>query len=78
MARTSSSPDPEYWAIPEGEYVLAIGLFRRSAEGKTETLGRTEAHIQVASQREARYYFNQWTDLRRRVRKLERAVAKLF
>lgn len=65
------------WAIPEGEYIVAIGLFHRSEDG-TVTTKRTESHIQVASKRDAKYYFGQYTDLARRVRKLERAAGRLF
>ena len=72
--------DDPYWMLAEGEYKIVIGMYRRNpkAENETECVGRTEANIQVTSQREARYYFNQFTDLRRKIRKLERAVKRLF
>ena len=68
----------DLWMLPPGEYIVAIGLFTRDDKGHGQTVKRTEAHIQVQSQEEARYYFNQATDMCRRVRKLEKAAGRLF
>lgn len=68
--------DPDYWMLPEGDYTIAIGLFKRGVENAT--VRRTESFVQVRSKAEARYYFNQFIDLSRRVRKLERAAGRLF
>lgn len=70
----------ELWALAPGEYMVSIGLFYRDADSPNEkkTIMRTDSLIQVYSQREARYYFNQVTDLRRRVKKLEKVAARLF
>lgn len=72
--------DDPYWMLAPGEYKIIIGMYRHSlnAENQTECVGRTESNIQVTSKREARYYFNQFTDLRRRIKKLERVVNRLF
>lgn len=70
--------DPDPWMLPPGEYVVAVGLFTRDENGKSLTVKRTEAHIQVQSKKEARYYFNQVSDMCRRAKKLEKAVGRLF
>lgn len=68
------------WMLQKGEYIIAIGLFIRDPENgdKPITVYRTESHVQVQSQQEARYYHNQFIDLKRRVRKLEKAAKRLF
>lgn len=68
------------WMLARGEYVIAIGLFMRDPDNPNNSLTvyRSEAHIQVQSRQDARYYHNQFTDLKRRVRKLEKAVKRLF
>lgn len=63
--------------LPEGEYRVAIGLFKRADTSMTRVY-EAQADFQIHSRGEARYYFGQFTDLKRRVRKLERAVGRLF
>lgn len=68
----------EVWMLPESEYVIQIGLFRVENGEIVEMIKHTAADVQVTSKKEARYYFGQFTDLARRVRKLNRAHTRLF
>lgn len=66
------------WMLAEGEYILVVAMYRRGEKDEPESVGRCDSYIQVKSKNEARYYFNVFTDIKRRVRKLERAVNRLF
>lgn len=70
--------DLDLWKLAPGEYIIAIGMFTRDDHGRGRTVYRTDSHIQVTSKAEATYYFGQFTDLKRRVRKLEKAAGRLF
>lgn len=70
----ATTHDP--WMLAEGEYILVVAMYRRAEP--PECVGRCDSYIQVKSKNEARYYFNVFTDIKRRVRKLERAVNRLF
>lgn len=72
----ASEHDP--WMLPEGSYIIRVGLARVDGDGKIEQMKLASADVQVYSKAEARYYFNQYTDLARKVRKLNRAVGRLF
>lgn len=68
----------EVWMLEEGEYMVVIGLYRKDSNGKPELVRKSEGLFQIRSQRDARYYFNQFIDLARRVKKLEKAMNRLF
>lgn len=71
----TSKHDP--WMLSEGDYIVAIGIFQKGKDGP-ESVKRTESYTQVRSKQDARYLFNQYIDLARRVRKLERAAGRLI
>lgn len=76
--KSIADDETQFWMLERGEYVVAIGLFRREQGGSSATVYRTESHIRVHSRNEARYYHNQFIDLKRRVKKLEKGYARLF
>lgn len=67
----------DVWMLPQGRYVIRIGLYREAGD-RLDPIKVTTADIQIESKNEARYFFNQFTDLARRVGKLNRAVSRLF
>ena len=67
----------DVWMIPAGEYVIRIGLYRTQGD-RLDPIRVSTAEIQVQSKLESRYYFKQYLDLARRVKKLQRAVSRLF
>jgi hypothetical protein len=73
-----SDLDLDLWKLPPGDYKIAIGLFTRDEDGKGLTVSRSEAGFEICSKAEATYYFGQMTDLKRRVRKLEKSAGRLF
>lgn len=68
----------EVWMLEEGEYMVSIGLFRKDDAGKPILVRKSEGYFQIKSRNDARYYFNQFIDLARRVKKLEKATNRLF
>lgn len=73
MSELDVTTEHEVWALQPGEYQIRILITTRQ-----EIVKEATAQIDIQSQREAKYFFNQYTDLARRVRKLHRATGRLF
>lgn len=80
MRNAIDDDQQDLWTLDRGEYMLTIVLYHRNADkpNETELVKQANSLITVHSQRDARYLFNQVTDLIRRCKKLERRAASLF
>lgn len=68
----------DVWMLTQGPYLIRIGLYHVGGGENLEVVKVAQAEIQIESKQDARYYYNQFTDLARRVRKLNRAAGRLF
>jgi hypothetical protein len=69
----------DVWMLSRGPYLIRIALYSVvGPDYQVEVVKVSSAEIQIDSKNDARYYFNQFTDLARCVRKLNRAAGRLF